>query len=288
MTAPEAGAAGAWIQPQDLLNGCCPGLRDNVDPITLANATTLATNLLFRLTGRQFPGITSVTVRPCASDNGGCGGDGWMGWLWGGSPWQYFAWNAVTGSYAGYWYPFTSAELLNGCCAGKCQLSSVVLPNPVAAITQVVINGEVLDPAAYRVVNYRRLERIDGHRWPCSQDFTKDSAAGSSDASGTWQITFDYGRGPGPDGELYCAQLACEYALAMCGADECVLPPRTSRIVREGVSMELFDPILLMNQGLTGLPMVDAWIRSVNPANIQRRAHFRRLGVDPNNFQTTT
>lgn len=286
MSAPDVGVCNNWITSEDLLGGCCPLLSPEVDPQTVENAITIATNLLFRLSGRQFPGLCELTVRPCSSSGcNGCANGGW----WAGAGWSSWWWNSAVGSWS-VAYPFTSAELLNGLCgcAGRCELSSVILPNPVASVSEVVINGEVLASSAYRVVNFRRLERIDGGHLPCSQDFTRDSAPDSSDANGTWQVTFQFGRGPGADGEIMCQLLACQFALGLCGSDGCVLPERTSRIVREGVTMELIDMTQLMNDGLTGLPMVDQWLRSVNPAGIQRRAHFRRLGDARNNYQTST
>lgn len=286
MAAPTVGVCSPWCDDA-AVQACCGGLSPEVDPQTITNAILMASNALFRLTGRQFPGLCTIeAIRPCSSS--GCNGCADGGW-WAGAGWSGLWWNAAVGTWSAL-YPFTSSELLNGLCgcAGRCQLSSVVLPNPIAGVTQVVINGEILNTNAYRVVNYRRLERIDGGSFPCSNDFTRDSSPGSSDAAGTWQINYVYGRGPGDDGALYAAMLACQFSLAMCGSDGCLLPERTARIVREGVTMELLDPIALMNAGLTGLPLVDAWIREVNPAGIQRRAHFRRLGSNRNNFPTTT
>jgi hypothetical protein len=274
MAEPQLGPCGPWID-EDAVTACCDGLVETVDPTLMAQAIAMSTNILFRLSGRQFPGICERTVRPCFGDNCGCGVDrfdrlryGWDGMNdW---PWQFPTWPVLIGG-----------EMFNvGCCGGRCHLECVTLPSPVSSVTEVVIDGVVLDPSAYRVVQYRQLCRVDGGSWPCSQDYTKDSSPGSPDAVGSWQITYSYGRGPGIDGQMAAAIFACEIAKARCGADNCVLPQRLKEIVRDGVTMEFADALdflTVTKPPRVGIYEVDMWLRSVNPEGLQRRATVRRV-----------
>jgi hypothetical protein len=48
-------------------------------------------------------------------------------------------------------------------------------------------------------------------------------------------------------------------------------------VVRQGIAFELIDPGELLVDGGTGVELVDLWLRSVNPAKLQRRATVRRF-----------
>ena len=48
--------------------------------------------------------------------------------------------------------------------------------------------------------------------------------------------------------------------------------PRTTSAARQNLTMNLADPMALFENGLTGVPMVDQWVKSVNPHGYQRRA----------------
>ena len=287
MAAPTSGVCGDWITPADV-QACCSGLADPPNATELQQAVDMATNILFRLSGRQYPGICSRTVRPCYGDGCGCGGDAWLQWPMGG--WTYSLWNAAAGGWAfpnqpyridGEWFDF------NSCCAGQCNLPSVLLPMPVGSVTQVVIDGEIFDPTLYGVEQYRRLVRFDGLQWPCTQNRAVCSAPyglapndGSKD--GTWQVTYSYGRIPDQSGLSATARFACEIAKFMCNADGCVLPQRLQTVTREGISMSFADPLTFLDEGgRVGIYEVDLWLASVNPGKIPRRSTVRRMDKSP-------
>jgi len=163
-----------WTTPDDV-RACCPGL----DPLyDLTDAIAFASAILFRLSGRQFPGICNRTVQPCMSNNCGCGSQGF----------QQF-WNLVPSD---WWVRFRGASLSGGdshlistsgapefginnlsgsCCGGTCEIPCVDLPSTVNDVTEILIDGEVLDPSRYRIQAYRRVCRIDGGTWPCGNNF---------------------------------------------------------------------------------------------------------------------
>jgi len=280
MAQPTTGPCGPWILPEQVIQ-CCSGLNDPPDMILLEQAVTFATAILFRLSGRQFPGLCERVIRPCFGSGGGCGGAGWSQWPMG---WSFATWDQAAGGWSFPSVPYlVDGEWFNawGGCGNTCDLPSVRLPMPVAQVTEVVIDGEILDPSAYAVEQYTRLVRLDGHNWPCTQNRRNVSTPypGLPDGTrdGTWQVTEMYGRGPGPDGEIAAARFACEIAKFMCNAADCQLPQRVRSIVREGVSLDFTDPLTFVGDGLTGVYEVDLWLHSVNPGGKMRRASVKRL-----------
>lgn len=268
------GVCSPWTTPE-AVQACCSGLVDPPNEDLLDQAITLASNLLFRWSGRRFPGVCTRVVRPCYASNCGCGAGGY-----GLSGWSFWAWDSALGGWQSAW-PVAVGSFFPFCgpCAKKCELPSVTLPAPVVSIDEVVIDGVVLDPSAYQVENYRKIVRVDGEGWPCSNDRTLNSAEGGD--PGTWQITYSYGRSAGVDGELVCARYACELAKAFCNGEGCQLPDKVQRLVREGVTFDELSNLIYQEKGLTGIREVDDWVASVNPQGLQRRATISRLGETP-------
>lgn len=272
---PGIGPCAPWITADDVF-ACCGGLSQSVD---LAGPIAFATNVLFRLSGKQFPGVCSRTVRPCAGDNQGCGYGGATGPFWNVWPvnalWQFPQWPYRDN---GQWF-----NTALGGCADRCYLPEVILPAAVSGVTEVVIDGVVLPQSAYKVVQFEKVARIDGSNWPCSNNLRIDSSSYASQSmendgskKGTWQITYNYGRSPGADGKMACAILACQIAKNQCGADDCTLPQRLKQITRENVSMAFMDPMDFLSHGLVGIYEVDLWLGSVNPYGQKRRPSIRR------------
>jgi hypothetical protein len=221
------------------------------------DSLAMASDILFELTGRQFPGSCQETVRPCArrADSGG------------GSPG-----GAVAGDPYGYAHGGCGCQRSRECGCGG--LSAISLGGyPVTQIDEVKVDGDVLAEDLYRVDDYRWLVRLpdaDGTRpgWPCCQDL-----ALASTEEGTFEVTFTYGTPPPPAGVRAAAVLGCELALA-CEpeqASKCRIPRRVQSIVRQGVSMELLIPEFeFLKNGRTGLWEVDLFIFAANPAGLRR------------------
>jgi hypothetical protein len=138
----------------------------------------------------------------------------------------------------------------------------------------VLIDGDVVDPSSYRIVRDRYLQRLDdpgppvAHRtWPSCQNVT---LADSED--GTFAVTYTYGRYPPESGKLAAAQLAKEL-LKECNGEACALPKGTTRVTRQGVTVEkpAFTSWVRETGWNTGMPLVDAFLSSFNPSGLQRR-----------------
>lgn len=86
-------------------------------------------------------------------------------------------------------------------------------------------------------------------------------------------VCADYRWGTPPDAVALAAlsALLCELNAALAG-DECALPAGAQRIVRQGVTVERPDLETLLDNGLTGMPLVDQFVRIYNPARLQARS----------------
>jgi hypothetical protein len=158
-------------------------------------------------------------------------------------------------------------------CMISCSPSRVKLAGyPVRAITQVLINGDVVSPAEYTIWNKRFLTRLDDQRWPVAQDLT---LADTEDS--TFAITYTYGRDVPELGVMAAAQLGCELYKACGSTDTCALPNGTTRVTRQGIVIEkLAFTSWAYRDGSwrTGLPLVDAFLSDTNRAGLLRRPTF--------------
>jgi hypothetical protein len=150
----------------------------------------------------------------------------------------------------------------------------------VSVIDEVMIDGVVLDPGAYRLDSVQGrgaiLVRTDGECWPECQDM--DAA---NDAVGAFTITYQKGVAVPRAGQIAAGKLACEFAKA-CGGGDCALPQELQSLTRNGVEVQVIDPSVLPENILTGIADVDRWVRSVNPNNLAARPRVFSSDVRPN------
>lgn len=219
-------------------------------------ARRAATESLWQASGQRY-GLCEYTIRPCRRD---CFGSGWP--FWGGSWWE---WTGQTTwpqpiLYAGNWYNLTCG----GGCGDSCScfvLEEVYLPSPVAAVTQVLIDGAVMPTGSYMLQDYRKLVRTDGGMWPACQDLSQPDTA-----ENTWSITLQVGEVVPYGGQMALGQLEVEYARACMGMD-CQLPAHLQSLARQGVSIS-FDP---KDTFLDKLPLVREFLRYANPNRLYVR-----------------
>ena len=245
-----AGPCTPWITGDDVAD-CC-----NVETTSGALFDVVAeqaSDLLFELSGRLYAGECGPrTVRP-PCDSCSCG-------------YQILSRGYVVGPWV-YGYPLMS---LCDSCLVACEPSLVKLAGvPVRDVTEVKIDGDVVDPTTYRLFNDRYLQRLDNGRWPVRQNLT---LADTED--GTFSVTYTYGADPPALGVAAAASIACEL-YKECAGDTCVLPKGVTRVTRQGITI---DKLAFTSWGYrtgkrwaTGLPLVDAFLATVNPAGLQRR-----------------
>lgn len=216
---------------------------------------------------------SGVIVKNCYGSNCGCDDSLFGSWPYPEATWW---WATEVGLYPSYPYRWEGEWFNTGCCAGRCNLPSVPLPGPIVSVSEVLLDGEVLDPSVYDVEGFRRLRRLDGGRWPCWQNLAADPETDDN----TFQVSFTYGRNPGGDGIVAARSMAVQFADYICTGDANCLPDQVQSIDREGVTMDFLSPeqlLAALGDGGIGNRLVDIWLGSVNPKKLQRRATVRRL-----------
>ena len=224
----------------------------------------IASDLLWNWTNRVY-GVCEAVVRPCGGD---CD-EAFTGWgtFWGRGPGYDPGFPAAGGVYGGRpFYPvLVSGRWFNMVCGcvGTCQCTPagptvLSLPGPVQSVTEVRIDGAVLDPTAYRVERKRWLIRIDGDVWPRCQNMLADP---TTDVD-TFEVTYQRGIPVPIGGQVAVGRLACELAMAACGSEECALPERMTTITRQGVTVGFADTYEDLKAGGTGIYAIDTWVAS--------------------------
>lgn len=265
----NTGTCSPWAEVGDVTSG--PAADYGFDSALLADGIQVASDILFELTRRQWPGECEETVRPCGY----------------GTTLRSLKQDPVSGYVSGGWCGCRSSRV-----CGCSPLSEHRLPGyPVRDVVSVKIDGVILDRARYRVDDRRWLVYLpDGdddprQGWPCCQRL--DLADTEED---TWSITYVYGTAPPSGGVKAAARLGAQLALAWSPGDaskSCQLPQRVTTISRAGVSMTVLDPMTLISEGRTGLADVDLWVSSIlkglanRPATVHipgEAASHRRTG----------
>lgn len=255
-----------WLDGSDV--AVCCDIDEASDPTVLDGAAAIASEILFQLSLRRFPGICERTVRPCRT---GCG-----------CPWQilsrgHIIWNpAGLDPLYGFGYGFWSCD---GDACGCRPLSRVLLAGYVQEIVEIVVDGDVVDPNTYRVDQHRWLARVREHEsdpwphWPGCQDLTLPETE-----DGTWAVTYTYGAEVPQAGVMAAAELACEI-YKQCNNEPCKLPKGTTRIARQGIVAEkpAFASWAFEKGGRSlprgwhsGMPSVDAFLSAYNPSGLTR------------------
>ena len=237
---------------------------DNLNPDVKEIFEHAAIEYLWRWSGRRF-GLCEVSLRPCAED---CTQfSTWRGWS-GAVPGYY-------GSVAGMYPVISGGNWFNIIC-GRCnkqkcgcdEISTIVLPGPVNEILDVLIDGEPLDPAAYRLDNLG-LSRIDGESWPKCQNMANDPTGESpeGDSSDTFMVIYSQGVPVPAAGRLAAGILACELAKESCNDSKCRLPRRAQTVSREGVTITLPNDDAFFTNGVTGIMEIDMFLSATRAEN---------------------
>jgi hypothetical protein len=138
---------------------------------------------------------------------------------------------------------------------------------PLAGSVAVTVDGA---PFTAFAVYGSTVVRQDGFGWPNCQLLS--TPAGET---GTWSITYTRGGTLSRAGYLAAHELGVELALSVSNAPEAKLRSRQQQLTRQGgftstVNRANFDRAYLQSD-LTGLELVDLWLKSVNPEGMRRR-----------------
>lgn len=249
---------------------CC-STWDDYDESLQTAAAEYGAFTIWAATGRRF-GLCPRTIRPCGRT---CQTSTIGGYWWSEGTWMPYI-------FAGEWRNCWGGGSCTGCCVCEpaCQ---VWLPPTAYSVSEVTVDGEVIDPDTYRIDDNQWLVRThnvsDDDCWPTCQDYN------INEGEGTFYVTYMKGR-PVPSILLRAAgELACEWAKACVGA-ECRLPGRVTNLARQGVSISMVNTEELLNNGLTGITTVDQVIKNFNPYGL--RARLRIDSPDIPGHRSTT
>lgn len=235
-----AWATAADVRAQPGCVGAAGSLTDEIEA---------ASDVLFIRSGRQFTSRI-VTVRPCADP---CA----PGWVW--------SWGTTTSRAPG-WCLGCSSSSACSCGEGPARLELGL--GPLRNVVQVRVDGVALVAGTdYRVDELTWLVRLGGKVWPAVQDLTL-----AASEPGTFEVTALVGDPVPRLGVLAAAELACE--LHRLGDEGCRLDPRVVSVQRQGLSFEVVGLVDALERGSLGLPLVDLFLSTYNPAKVQRRARM--------------
>ena len=230
-----------WITEQDLVD-CAMCNVGGLNPGQAELIIESASQILYLLSGQQFPGQCEDTVRPC---NCHCG--------------------PVYGDWRGPWPMRSGSRWVNVCggCGGYCGTSgaALLLPKrPVISVSSVMIDGDAF--VDWRLDSPGHLVRTDGGAWPTCQNITLDTAQDN-----TWEISYIWGKVP-PEALRFAATvLSSELVKACLGDSGCRIPAGAVSVQRQGVTYDF-----AVESGKTGLYEVDQIIQAFNPGGRKRRA----------------
>lgn len=228
---------------------CCTDWDTYSDELQ-TNAMEYGAYVMWAATGRRY-GLCTKTVRPCGRT---CGTNPYGGYYWSEGSWRPYVFN-------GQWFNCGSCGGFGCMCEPSCQ---VWLPGPVAAVSGVSVDGEIVAVDAWSVDNGQWLVRVDGDCWPECQDFNVNAG------DGTFFVTYQTGLAVPSVVSKAAGELACEWAKA-CLGQPCRLPQRVQSVTRQGVSVSMVPLEDLLKFGLTGIDTVDQIIRSINPFGLPSR-----------------
>jgi len=239
---PSSVTCSDWIT-DDQLTSCAACEQDmtSIPAEFRALGITLATQVLYELTGRRWPGRCVITdERPCERHLVGC---------------------CTCGN-------TTAVRLSNGPVDPESvvvEVDGVTLDPSEYAIARTRWLIGMAQPGG----GVRRW-------WPCCQDLGRPLGE-----VGTWAVSYETLKFPPSGSQIPTIMLARDYANACssgsCAA--CSIPDDVISLVRQGVTMTMPDPRALASDGWTGVGITDAWLAALRYGASRRRATATRPGM---------
>lgn len=128
---------------------------------------------------------------------------------------------------------------------------SLPLWGPDLEVIQVAIDGVVINPSQYKLLDGTDLVRLSGD-WPLSNDLRA-----ADGAPGTFTVTIQVGQAPDEITRQACVELvAIELAIDMAGRRVSDLPTGARSTNLQGVSVELEDRAAAIRENSSTLPRV--------------------------------
>ncbi len=228
-----------------LVRGDCAAAFDptveGYDVVVAETALSMAVAALRLLSGYSVGGCP-IVARPCRS-----------GWATDPS-WAAYGTHPIAHPRlaSGTWVNLLCRSCVSTACG--CSVDELVLPGRVGRVDSIRLDGQEFTAWTVRG---DVIVRTDGQPWPMRQRLDLDDTE-----EGTWSVTYLPATPVDPLGQLAAGALACEYVKALTGST-CALPPNATQINRQGVTITRVNEVF--PDGMTGVRIVDLWVRRVNP-----------------------
>lgn len=214
------------------LIGCCKaadGMAEDDDRVL--DAIEDASTVLYYLTGRQFAGTCTATVRP----------------------------NCLKGS---CWC---------GCTPHQVNLGVWPVTELISVTYQGVTYEGTDATNLFHINDWHYLARNDGDRFLSGNQWalTGGPHDNLSPDGFVFEATVEHGIKIPRLLTRAAKALACQFIEACCDGDECKLPTRVTQVVRSGISMDIASVTDLLKDGRTGIYAVDMAIQVFNPSKLQ-------------------
>lgn len=227
-----------------------------------AYALRVATRVIWAATGRQY-GLEQVLVRPSRPAQESL----YRTYPVGFAGYGFWTLYGVNGGYQVLGTCGCGPSAITGMSSCSCSGADLSIPDNVASIVSISIDGVVLDPTTYTLLG-GYLTRTDGQAWPVVQNFATPLGQ-----VGTWSITYMQGIAVPADLQDAAGMYACQVGAARTGGS-CSLPNRVQSITRQGLDIQYIDPGEYLKENRTGYDLVDSIIVTYNPDGLRQRARI--------------
>lgn len=214
-----------WIDIADLENPSDPYAE---------YAAWAATNILWKLSGRKFHGVSTITetyVCPSYDIPANCS------WIASGVFRTPYGWNG-----------YVTRDLVNH---QQLHTRFRLRQQPVRKIISLTVGGSAIPSANYQLRN--------------GCDIVVDTGGCNFSLCDAPEVTYKYGVAPPSEGKLAAIDLANQLVRGYNG-EACDLPANVVNIQRQGLSIEMFNPVNFLENGRIGLYSADLFISANNPA----------------------
>lgn len=221
---------------------------DEDDP-RITDAIADASLVMYYLTGRQFAGTCTTTVRP----------------------------------------PCLSGQCACGCTPRQVNLGLWPVTDLISVKYQGVEYAGAEIEGVFHVDEYHYLVRDDGLAFLSGNQWAlTDGPHDNMSPDGfVFEVTFQHGIKIPPLLERATRELACQF-VSICCEKECSLPERVTSVARVGVTFNVANVTDLLAAGRTGLYTVDLAIEVFNPSKLQSPSFAWHPGITHTNRRVNT
>lgn len=214
------------------------------------DACKTASYLLWAMSGRKFSGITTVTERYVS---------------------QFDPYLRTAGSAFRYWPTLIAGSVTNVPVGGNDRIyGNDFLGDGTSSRSRLRlrgrkvvkihalrdINGNIIDPKYYYLADHGTIYGVPNTNWnPANVE-----------------VTYTYGTPPPAMGRAAARLFAIELVKYYEGDETCALPQRVTNVSRQGVSYTILDQQDFIQEGRTGLYIVDLFLKTSNPDRAKARA----------------